>query len=247
MKWCHSPTLKQECTVYSDGNRLIIGNGPFEIRMTFPNDISAADINEFRSGRDGDLTTALTRMADGSETEGLVRELIRQGVIVEHPDHRRGPVDPEYLGHRLIDTFRRTTHRMWRSNPLISALRSSSDPGLSVGFLLESYFMVRNADWTAPTVLGHWLTRRQRTLLDEFFAEESDHGELMAGAFAEVGLDPDEIRAAHPIPETLSYNTYFFACGHQSPAHFATSLIIPGVPENPAKWDEAPVPTSSTC
>lgn len=234
MDLCASPKLKPGCTVDSDDNVLRIGNGPFEVRVAFSSAISLDDLSDLRAPAKSRLSSVLKRMAGGADVAGIVRRLIQEGVVVEHPELRSELVNAEYLAYRLIDDFRQTAHRAWKDNPLVSELRSTSDPRLSIGFLLEAYFMVRNANWTAPAVLGHWLTRRQRNLLEGFFAEESGHGELMADAFAEAGLDPDEVRAAHPIPETLAYNTYFFACGHQSPAHFATSLIIPEVPENPS-------------
>ncbi|MEV5979569.1 iron-containing redox enzyme family protein [Streptomyces sp. NPDC052114] len=237
-----STALKPGCTVQAQEGYLYVDNGPFRVRIAPAAAVPAPALDALRSSEPGSLYRGLIELTGGrAAARRVAGALVRAGVVIEHPQRRGDWVAGEYLGHRLVDTFRLTAHHTWRNNPLVGALRRGGDRGLELGFLLESYFMVRNADWSAPAVLGHWLTPRQRTLFEEFYNEESGHSELMADAFADAGLDPEAVRRAHPAPETLAYGTYFFAAGHQSPAHFATSLIVPEVPENPTKQSAAAV------
>jgi len=105
---------------------------------------------------------------------------------------------------------------------------------VAAGFLLESYFHIRSASWTAAPVLGHSLTKNQRDILESFWVIERSHGEEIAEQFALIGLSPDAVRACLPAPETELFERFLFSCGHRSVAEFAAALILPEVEEIPA-------------
>lgn len=82
-------------------------------------------------------------------------------------------------------------------------------------------------------MLGHSMTQQQRWDLEQFFQEESGHGEMLAEAFGCVGLSANDLRSAQGSPETKLYQRFFYASGHQSVADFAVALVIPEVKEAP--------------
>ncbi|WP_191296678.1 hypothetical protein [Lentzea cavernae] len=219
--------------VLRNGDLMII-DGASEYRCVVANPVNdaveALNGREFRRSAMAEALATL-RDSDLGAGEEAVSALVKAGLVVEHPEGGRAYFNAEYIGYRLIDAHRRWAPRLWNDNPLIRALRSGGRRDLGIGLMVETFFVVRAAHWTAPSVLAHDLTARQRSALREFFDEEADHSDLMARDFVHVGIEPAKLKAAQATPESTLFNNYFFAMGHQSVAHFAASLIIPEVPE----------------
>lgn len=227
-----SPVFKKGVLVRNEADKVFIDNGPFQLEFNSHNDLSGFTLNEDSTPNQiRDWSQAVL----GTEDEGLlssfVNLLVKQGVVLE--SRQKPSYDGEYVGHRLVDHYRQLLNKLLSVNPLMLELQSGAPKSVQIGVLLETYYMIRNADWTAPAVLGHWLPVDTRKLLQGFFEEESGHGELLAEGFSTVGLDPRKVRAGAPQPETLSYNLCFYSAANLSPAHFAASIIVPEIPQSP--------------
>jgi hypothetical protein len=231
------PVIKPTCELFAEDAALCVRNGPFEIRIGSSTALADRMLDAIteRPLRPDSLAESLAEIIGGTLDDGreAVAALIRVGAVVEHPELRPSVVNGEYLGYRLTDTFRQRAHDIWGRNTLLRALGRGNQRSLAIGFLLESYYVIREANWTAAAVLGQAMTGNQRRELEEFFHEEAEHSELMADAFATVGLDPHTVRRGIATPESRLYNQFFFGCGHLSPAHFAASIIVPEVRELP--------------
>ncbi|MER5266935.1 hypothetical protein ABTZ99_33060 [Actinosynnema sp. NPDC002837] len=235
-----TPVLKSTAkAVLRDGGLLIV-DGAFEYRCPIAHPaVEAVEALNNREFRRLAMVEALATLRGGDLGSGVeaVTALVKSGLVVEHPAGNRRFHNAEYIGYRLIDAFRQWAPRLWNDNPLIRALRAGGRRDLGMGLMLETFFVVRAAHWTAPSVLAHDLTADQRRALREFFDEEADHSALMARDFAHLDIDPAQLGTAQSTPESILFNNYFFAMGHHSPAHFAASLIIPEVPEAVADPD----------
>jgi hypothetical protein len=233
----YCPVIKRSCSITHERSSLRIQNGPFEIRIELPAepDRAALDLLERRPAEPDGLRRAFAMLlgTDRATAQAAVDEMTRAGIIVEHPSHAPPLYSGEYIAYRLIDTFRCRSYDTLGTSELMMKLKAGGQRELAIGFLLENYFVIASARWTATAVLSHWMTRTQRQLLEEFFTEEAGHGELLAGAFAAVDLDPALVREAEATAETKLYQRYFYSSGGLSVAHFAAAIIIPEVRDDP--------------
>ncbi|WP_152514097.1 heme oxygenase-like domain-containing protein [Nocardiopsis valliformis] len=226
------PRIKPGVFLSCENSTVSFKNGPFEVSFEARDKVPGELPNPGTSSVN--LRSWLYSVLGTDSPEaiaGFIQKLVAQGVIIESAP--LDAFDGEYVGYRLVDYYRILINRLLVKNPLMHTLQNGAHKNVQIGVLLETYYMIRNADWTAPAVLGHWLPEQQRKLLQEFFEEESGHGELLADGFASVGLDPDAVRKGVPQPETLSYNLCFYTAANLSPAHFAASIIVPEVPQSP--------------
>jgi len=235
------PSLKPSCIISQGNSALFVENGPFRISVPTVRSITVEDrLGLYNDAAQADSlarTLASLTGRDIEQADALVVDLIRSGAVIEHQKADRRHLDGTYVGYRLVDTFRIRHNEFVDRNLLLKALRGEANRDLAIGYLLEIYFVIRAANWTAPAVLGHAMTLRQRELLESFFMDERDHSELMAEAFSTVDIDPNELRRSFPTAESAFYNHLFYAFGHMSVAHFATSIIMPEVPAFPTAID----------
>lgn len=236
----HRPVFKPTVELLIQANIIRLQNGPFAVELEVPTQ-SEADYVRVQLATKGNTVSPLDLLdalgLDGEAGRVFINGLIERGVVIESPGHH-GPWNGRYVAHRLIDHFRLRSHTIWSQNDFLGAIsRCEGGPSLAVGYLLETYFVVRDAFWTAPAVLSHHLTTKQRQLLTEFFTEEGGHGELMADSFELVGLSPKEVRRGIALPSGRLYNLFHYASGNLSPSHFAVATIVPEVREDPSDVD----------
>jgi len=169
----------------------------------------------------------------------IIEKLVRTGVIVDHEE--RKALEGEYVAYRLIDEYRSMVQQAWSKNSLFGVLRSDGNRDVAIGFLLETYFLVRSAQWTAVPALSHALSNEQRALLEDFYFEEKGHAESLRLAFSHIGIDPAILKVALPAPETEALSRHFYSCAQMSIAAFSASLIVPEVGELPngVTWNGA--------
>ncbi len=231
------PWLKPSCGLERLPDALTIRNGPF--KLTLPAradaDVALERIRNEAGDRDA-VASALCELTgkDPAAVQLLITDLVKGGVLLQHPNAEDRWFAADYIAYRLVDTYRTTLPAQLQATALSETLSAPDGRTVAVGLLLETYYFVRTAAWTSGSVLGRPMTDVQRRLLDAFFIEERDHAEAMAPAFRQLGLDEDEVRRGVASVENRLYQNVFYACGHRSAAHFAAALIVPEVPQHPA-------------
>jgi hypothetical protein len=227
------PMLKSTCTAELRQNAVVIHNGPFDLCLSAQHRPATGALRRLVE-RSPDPTAMISTLEVllGCDRDGACRALellTRAGVVVEHPAARPALLDGAYVAYRLIDHYRIEARRLWLDHDLFGALLEPAARAVAVGLLLETYFVVRNANWTSVAVLAQAMTRRQRQLLEDFFIEERGHAADLAAALTSLGFEVDALEIAHPAAQTLLYNQFFYTAGHRSTDHFAVGLIIPEV------------------
>lgn len=167
---------------------------------------------------------------DDEQAIAFVEHLFRSGLLVDPEAGALDAVPGLYVACRLVDTFHREFPRVLAGSPLLDAFAGEPARGLALGFLLETYFVVRTARWSAQPVFRHDLTPVQREALRDFDDSESGHGELLLSGFGQIGFDVDRLRWAQEATETLAYSHTYGAWAWQGVAEFAASLVLPEVP-----------------
>ncbi|MFO0556149.1 MAG: hypothetical protein U0271_47670, partial [Polyangiaceae bacterium] len=156
------PCLKRHSTVAPDRQHALrIQNGPFEVSLDLPRPAREELVIALTAAAPpGAFLPALARLFDltPAECDGLVSQLVRAGLIIEHPDSRPATLRGDYLGWRLIDVYRTTAPSIWGKSPLFDALRTPGNRTVAIGALLEAYYRLRAAAPSAAAVLGRTLT-----------------------------------------------------------------------------------------
>ncbi|PYC87407.1 hypothetical protein C7C46_04825 [Streptomyces tateyamensis] len=225
------PRFSRDVSLTTDGELVRIEDGTY--RAAFPSSaVTLADLERWAAGGSpAELLADVRGWLDCPEPRAreVVERLFSTGLLVDPEAARLDSVPGAYVACRLVDAFRREFPRVLRDAPLLRALAAGPDHGLAAGLLLETYFVVRAASWSAEPVFRHRMTAVQRAALEEFRASESGHGNLLLGGFAALGLDVDVLRTAEEAVETMAYSHAYGAFGWQGVAEFAAALILPEV------------------
>jgi pyrroloquinoline quinone (PQQ) biosynthesis protein C len=100
-------------------------------------------------------------------------------------------------------------------------------PEVFVGLILETYHYVRAATHHISTAISHCGDPDMRSLLGQYLDQEHDHYELFIDALGRMGLERDQVVAAHPIIGTMSLINILCEIGRQNTLAYiaCTSLI----------------------
>jgi len=89
-----------------------------------------------------------------------------------------------------------------------------------IGMAIENYhFLFRESYFDAP-VLSYLPNTKVRLLLNQFFAEEYGHDEILLRALNTVGIDRDDLADAIPLPETMGLCNALAYWSHNDPLFF---------------------------
>jgi hypothetical protein len=121
------PGLKRSCKVAQSDDQLVVTNGKFRITVPTVRPLIADDMaglyNEAAQPNLLAMTLGSLTGTEISQAEQFVIDLIRAGVVIEHPKADRRHLDGTYIGYRLVDTFRaRHDELVGRSELLTGAL-----------------------------------------------------------------------------------------------------------------------------
>lgn len=114
-------------------------------------------------------------------------------------------------------------------NPFWQACLSATGPGdvpLNVvhGMVIENWqFLVRESYFDAP-VLSYVPNRSVRLALNEFFAEENGHDEILLRALETIGLSRADLAGSIPLPQTLGLCNALAFWSLNDPIFFFTTL-----------------------
>ncbi len=224
---------------FNDGVCFAVSDGTARIedsvyRVAFPaRAVTLPDLARMAAGmRPDQLLFDVSDWLGGDEADArtFVQRLFGAGLLVDPEAGLLESVPGSYVACRLLDVFRRLFPRVVRDAPLLRALAAGPNPGLALGLLVETYFVVRAATWSAQPVFRHRMTAAQRAALESFQASESGHGELLLSGFATVGLDADALRTSAEAVETMAYSHAYGAFACHGVAEFAAALVLPEVP-----------------
>jgi hypothetical protein len=213
------PIMKPGCVArLSEGNAVLIENGwrGLVVPCTeLPSEVLVRILQGDCSSLPGELLAAL----------------VRGGVIIDSDLDNTKFISAEYVAFRLLDRFKDEASPTWNTSSIFHAMMKPGHQCIAIGFLLESYFHIRAANWTAAPVLSGSLTTLQRSLLEQFFVDERGHGEHIYECFSEFGLIPAEVHDALASTETELFERFMYSCASKSATIFAAALIIPEIPE----------------
>ena len=114
-------------------------------------------------------------------------------------------------------------------NPFWRTCLAARGPGdvpqrLATGMVIENWhFLFRESYFDAP-VLSYVSNTAVRRLLNEFFAEEYGHDEILLKSLNFVGLSRDDMRDAIPLPETMGLCNALAYWAHNDPLFFFATL-----------------------
>ncbi|MEV0381661.1 hypothetical protein [Nonomuraea sp. NPDC050643] len=226
------PRFSRRVRVFVDDGVVRIEDGTY--RAAFPaRGVALADVERVAAGMSpAELVDGVRGWLGCDEVQAVtvIERLFGTGLLVDPDAAGLASVPGSYVACRLVDVFRREFPKIVSGSPLLSALSAGPRPGLALGFLLETYFVVRTAAWSAEPVFRHPMTETQRELLEDFRASESGHGELLLSGFGAAGLDPGLLRASREATETMAYSHSYAAFAWQGVAEFAAALVLPEVP-----------------
>ncbi|MDF0488888.1 iron-containing redox enzyme family protein [Sphingomonas sp. H39-1-10] len=95
---------------------------------------------------------------------------------------------------------------------------------LATGMVIENWhFLFRESYFDAP-VLSYVPNTAVRLLLNEFFAEEYGHDEILLRSLAHVGLTYEDMQDAIPLPETMALCNALAYWAHNDPLFFFATL-----------------------
>lgn len=225
------PRFNRHVSLAVEGGVVRVEDGTY--RAAFPShDVTLSDLERWSAGGSpSELVEDVGGWLGCTEAEAraVIERLFSTGLLVDPDAGRLDLVPGAYVACRLVDAFRREFPGVVRGAPLLQALTAAPNHGLAIGFLLETYFVVRAASWSAQPVFRHGMTAAQREALDAFQASESGHGELLLSGFAAIGFDAEELRRSQEAVETMAYSHAYGAFACQGVSEFAAALVLPEV------------------
>jgi len=151
----------------------------------------------------------------------VVARLMEVGAVVD----LRGGADSDLTADAFIATCQRLFpvwrarlfgHRLWRGLSSGEATRSQF-----LGWLLESYHFAEGVNVRLPLAIAECRHREIRDILAQHYAEEFDHERFFLSALAELGVGPEIVAAARPLPGTHAILNHMRDCARQDPLHYA--------------------------
>ena len=94
------------------------------------------------------------------------------------------------------------------------------------GMIIENYhFLFRESYFDAP-VLSYVANTGVRLAMNEFYAEEYGHDELLLKALQRIGVTREDLAETAPLPQTMSLCNALAYWAHSDPLFFFTTLGI---------------------
>lgn len=197
----------------------------YEFPVTLEGDDAARLINALRSGIKADDIAAKHSPYEQQVFDRLKElQLVR---AVKPPQARTGLdvlLELEDLGNELL-------YRTLYSNVFWEKCSSARQPGdipLNVihGMIVENYhFLFRESYFDAP-VLSYVGNTGVRLAMNEFYAEEYGHDELLLRSLQTLGVSREDLARTVPLPQTMALCNALAYWAHSDPLFFFTTLGI---------------------
>jgi hypothetical protein len=159
----------------------------------------------------------------------VIRALERNGLLFRHrPAEGRSGVDVlleiEDLSNKLLY---KTLYNNIFWKRCMEAEKPGDIPAMVVhGMVVENYhFLFRESYFDAP-VLSYVPNTAVRLAMNEFFAEEYGHDELLLQGLNKIGVTREDLAHTVPLPETMALCNALAYWAHNDPLFFFTTLGI---------------------
>ncbi len=100
------------------------------------------------------------------------------------------------------------------------------DPRVFHGMAIENFHFLFRESWFDSPVLSYQGSTRARLLMNEFYAEEFGHDELILRALNEIGITREQANETRPLPQTLALCHGLSHWAATDPLFFFTTLGV---------------------
>lgn len=219
------PRLNVELRV--ERSALMLGGRHTLVARDMPRPVLERTLRRMDGATEFDRILAEEPTLPREAAEELVASLDQLGLIDDDkiPIYRAGSeviLELEELVERLCET---TIYR----NPFWQACLAAMEPEdlpqrLATIMVMENWhFLFRESYFDAP-VLSYVPNTAVRLLLNQFFAEEYGHDEILLRALNHVGLTYADMQDAIPLPETMALCNALAYWAHNDPLFFFATL-----------------------
>lgn len=163
------------------------------------------------------------------DIENFINEMYKHRVMEDcsFPEGRSGInvlFELEDLANELL--YKKLYNNVfWRA---CQAAKTKNDIPLNVmyGLVIENYhFLHRESYFDAP-VLSYVSNTNVRLAMNEFFAEEYGHDELLLKSLNSIDITREELNMTMPLPQTMAMCNVLAYWAHNDPIFFFTTLGI---------------------
>lgn len=211
-----------------DGDAVVVDRDGLEFAIAVDG-IAAGDLHHLLSSMDGSRTVddLAAEAGDPAVVAEVVAELDRNALLDDAtaPEVRTGLdvlLELEDLAAELQD-------EIMYDNVFWATLRNpppDMNRNVMHGFVIENYhFLFRESYFDSP-VLSYQPSTRIRLLMNEFYAEEYGHDELLLLALNSLGISRDDLADTMPLPQTMAMCNALAYWAMTDPVFFFTTLGI---------------------
>lgn len=215
------PALCLGVSVSTVGSEHLLVADDLEICVEGLPDAMARRVVSRFNGRETATSIAAAAGLPVAQVIAIVTRLMAAGVVVDLRGGRELDLTPD----AFIALCQRS-YSMWKTrlfgHPLWRGLNTGeAAPSQFIGWLLESYHFAEGVNLRLPLAIAHCHQREIRDLLSQHYAEEYDHERFFLSALAELGVEPEIVIAARPLPGTRAILNHMRDCARTDPLHYA--------------------------
>lgn len=215
------PALCLGVSVSTVGSQNLLETDDLEICVDgLPNSTAHQVVSRF-NGRETAASIAEAAGIPVAKVIAVVARLMEAGIVVDLRSGTDSDLTPDSfiaICRRLFATWKTRLfgHRLWR------ALNSGdATPSQFSGWLLESYHFAEGVNLRLPLAIAECRHREIRDLLALHFAEEYGHEAFFLSALTELGVGPEIVASARPLPGTHAILNHMRDCARRDPLHYA--------------------------
>lgn len=221
---------------FRDGVRVFASDGTLSVDYREQScDISVGDrIAEFKALAESlisgnasvqELKSRHSQVAAGIDP--LIEELDRLGLLTESGfSVPKGCLSGEEFYHQIRRLADNWIESASRSGLFLALKERTLTRRALTGYALEYFHIVRQAPGLIAPALGHAASWRVQKQLQGFLASELNHDEMLGASLRALGIRPDALEHAQPLPATFSLCASLGVYARQHPTSFYSLLFL---------------------
>ena len=221
---------------FRDGVRVLAADGTLSVEYREQScDISVGDrIAEFKALAESllsgnasveELKSRHPQVAAG--VDSLIEELDRLGLLTESvfpvPE---GCLSGEEFYHRIRRLAENWIDSLSHSSLFLALKERTLSRRALTGYALEYFQIVRQAPGLIAPALGTTTSWRVQKLLQSFLASELNHDEMLGASLRALGMRPEALEYAQPLPATFALCASLGVYARQHPTSFYSLLFL---------------------